>query len=293
MTVYSSLKDRVVIVTGGARGFGRIMAMALLEQGVRLMLTGARSQENLDETVASADALYPGRCLGMLADVSDFAACKAVAEAVEGKFGRIDVLINNAGRPSSEAAPVPGERYAFWNADVDGYRRIVDTNFVGPFLMAKAVAPGMVARGFGKIINISTSRPTMIGKGANPYGACKAGLEASSVVWAKDLDGTGVTVNVLLPGGPSDTGLIWGSSIGTRATPNFKAGKGALGQEGLVEGGLLPPEIMAAPALWLCADDSNAINGRRIAARDWDSDLPPAQAAERALQAPHSPPSVM
>jgi 3-oxoacyl-[acyl-carrier protein] reductase len=133
---------------------------------------------------------------------------------------------------------------------------------------------------------------TRVLQSGGPYGACKAALEASSVTWAKDLEGSGVTVNVLLPGGPADTALIAGP-VGGRAIPNFKAGKGPIGQEGKVVGGLLPPDIMAPPTLWLCADESSAYNGRRIVARDWDPDLPVAEALAAAMQPKGGDPLIM
>ena len=255
MTRYPSLDGRVVLITGGARGLGLVMASALLEQGARLMLTAGHSKAELDQAVADANARYAGACRRLIADVTEWRDCVAAATAAIEAFGRIDVLINNAAQPSYAAALEPGKPYPFWAADIDGHRRMVDTNFTGPFQMARAVVPAMVARSFGKLINISTSRPTMVLNAAGPYGPCKAGLEAMSVAWAKDLDGTGVSVNVLLPGGPADTVLIWGEGVGSRVAPDFRAGKGPRGLEGRVEGGLLPPEIMGPPILWLCADE--------------------------------------
>jgi len=296
MIKYPSLKDRVVIITGGGRGLGKIMALALLEQGARTMLTAARSADELADTLAVAELIAPGACRVMTADVSDFAACQKVAAETKAVFGRIDVLINNAARApfAPGATATPGVRPKFWEAAVDTYEHMVSTNFVGPFLMAKAVLPDMLAQGFGKIINISTSRPTMLFSGSGPYGACKAGLEAATVAWAKDLEGTGVTANVLLPGGPADTALLPGGGKGDLVDRAYRAGKGPLGLEGQGGGkGVLPPEIMAPPALWMCADESNATNGRRFVARDWDPELPAQEAVANAMQPQNAAPLVM
>lgn len=291
---YPSLEDRVVLITGGARGLGRVMALDLLAQGARLMLTAARSQGELDDTLKASDAIAPDRTRTMLADVSVWGHCQKVAAETKAAFGRIDVLINNAARSPFEPDAVPGVRPKFWEAEVEDYQRMVDTNFVGPFLMAKAVIPDMIAAGFGKIINISTSRSTMLVSGSGPYGACKAGLEAATVAWARDLEGTGITANVLLPGGPADTALLPGGGKGDLVDVSFKAGKGPLGLEGQGSGdGALPPEIMGPPTLWLCADDSNDYSGRRVVARDWDPDLPPEQAVAMAMQPRGGPPRVM
>jgi 3-oxoacyl-[acyl-carrier protein] reductase len=229
----------------------------------------------------------------MTADVTDPAACERVVAQTLAEFGRVDVLVNNAARPSWEASrPRPDGVKKFWEADLDGFHRMVQTNFIGPFHMTRLAVPPMVAAGFGRIVNISTSRSTMAAQSGSPYGACKAALEASSVLWAKDLAGTGVTVNVLLPGGASDTALIPGP-IGGRAMPGFKPGKGPVGEEGKVVGGLLPPEVMAAPILWLAADESSAYTGRRIVGRDWDPDLPPDEAVARAMAPKADQPTVM
>ena len=117
----------------------------------------------------------------------------------------------------------------------------------------------------------------MVRTGYCPYGPSKAALEAMSVVWAKDLQGTGVTVNVLLPGGASDTRLI----------PGLGAGRtGADGQ-------LLPPALMRNPALWLMTEAGDDVTGERYIARLWRDDLPPAAAAPRARSERHELPAVM
>jgi NAD(P)-dependent dehydrogenase (short-subunit alcohol dehydrogenase family) len=117
----------------------------------------------------------------------------------------------------------------------------------------------MLERGFGKIINISTSDQTMIRNGYAPYGPTKAFLEAASRVWAADLAGTGVDVNVLLPGGAADTDLL-------PPSPNKKG----------ADGNLLAPSVMRAPVCWLASDASNGITGARYIARLWDDAHPDA-----------------
>lgn len=295
MATYPSLRGRSVLITGAGRGFGRLMALGLVAQGARVLGTSARAADELAATAADANrAAQHGGCFEpLLADVSVAADCeRAVAQAVA-KFGRIDVLVNNAARGPTEADPNYFlAKPKFWQADPVAYRTMVETNLIGAFLMARAATPPMVAQGFGRIVNISTSLPTMVMQGLAPYGALKAALETSSVVWARDLEGTGVTVNVLLPGGPADTALIPGGTVGTRAIAGFAAGKGARGDEGRV-GGILPAEIMVEPTLWLCADESSAFTGRRIVAKDWDPNLPPNEAAAGAMQLQHPAPRIM
>lgn len=274
-----TLRGRKAIVTGGGRGLGRVMALALTGAGVDVAITGARSIAELDDTVAAANCAGGGRCVAMAADVADAAACAQVVRRVEELFGGIDILVNNAARGPTEQASSTTNQGAppFWDADPDAWLRMMTTNIGGPFLMARFCAPLMIRAGHGRIINISTSRPTMVLPRAGPYGATKAALEACTRIWAGELAGTGVTVNVLLPGGPSDTALIPGP-VGGRSN-GHRAGKEPRGIEGPVEGGLLPPGIMAPPLLWLASDEAGTINGRRFVARDWDPDLPLAQAA--------------
>jgi 3-oxoacyl-[acyl-carrier protein] reductase len=131
--------------------------------------------------------------------------------------------------------------------------------------MTRSVVPAMMARGFGKIINISANERTMVRKNLSPYGPSKAFLEACSRIWAQDLSGTGVTVNVLLPGGVVDTAAD-------------VSGVAAEGKS------FLPASVMVLPLLWLASDESNAHNGERFIANLWDDSLPLAARIERARQ---------
>ena len=312
---YSSLAGRSIVITGAGRGFGRLMALALLHSGANVLGTAARNGGELAKTAAlaggeaTADAAEAfslaagqsacgvasvrGRFIGIIADVSDYAACeRTVARALQ-EFGRVDVLINNAARGPLEA----NDNYflakpKFWEAKPDAWQTMIETNLIGAFFMARAIAPQLIANKFGRIINISTSLPTMVMPGLAAYGASKGGLEVASILWARDLADSGVTVNVLLPGGPADTALIPGGVVGMRAKADFRQGKGARGDEGRV-GGILPAEVMIAPTLWLCADESSGYTGRRLIAKDWDPDLDAADAAVGCMQPQHAAPRIM
>ena len=298
MHVYPSLRGRVVLVTGAGRGFGRLMSVALAEQGAQVLGTSARNRDELDATAAAVDAAAAaagrgGRFVGTLADVSSEADCAATAALALREFGRIDALVNNAARGPMEANPnYFAEKPKFWSAPPDAWRRMIETNLIGVFLMTRAVVAGMVERGWGRIINISTSHPTMVMQGLAAYGAAKAGVEAATVMWAKDLAGTGVTANVLLPGGPADTALVPGGGAGKLAPADYRAGKGPTGDEGRI-GGILPAEVIVPPTLWLCADESSAFNGRRIVGKDWDPEVAPEVAVAKAMQPQGVAPRIM
>lgn len=292
MRLYPCLANRSVLITGGGRGFGKVFAEVFAAQGAHVLITGARNGAELTDTADQINARGAGQCETLVSDVGDWRDAQAAVAQAHEAFGGPDILINNAARgPSHAMADFRlDQRAPFWDADADAFMEQLLVNVGGPFLMAKAALPHMLERGFGRIINISTSRSTMVLKGAGAYGSSKAALEAASVVWARDLQDSGVTVNVLAPGGASDTALIPGDNIGARAPQGYRAGQAAPGDEG-TGGFLLPASIMAPPALFLASMLAADVNGGRFIAKDWNDALPPADAAARAravrIEAPH------
>lgn len=291
---YPCLENRSVLVTGGGRGFGAVFAEAFAAQGANVLITGARDASELAATARRIDARGQGRCLPLRADVGVWRDAQAAVNRSRAAFGGLDILINNAARGPVYAMPDfrLDRRAPFWEAEPQAFIEQLAVNVGGPFMMAKAALPHMTAQGFGRIINISTSRSTMVLQGAGAYGPSKAALETASRVWARDLEGTGVTVNVLAPGGASDTALIPGENIGARAPLDYRSGKTQPGDEGTGDF-LLPASIMAAPALWLASLQAADLNGARFIAKDWDDDLPPTEAAARARAVTIATPHVM
>jgi NAD(P)-dependent dehydrogenase (short-subunit alcohol dehydrogenase family) len=253
------LDGRMAIVTGAASGMGRVMARALAAAGAKVAAVDIDAA-GLDRL--AAEPVFAGKFLGVAADVPKAADCRAAVRRVVETFGALDILINCAGVSMSSAAPDKAARIKFFDADAEGWQRILTINCIGAFLMARFAAEPMIKRGWGRIINVTTSFDTMLAAGLSAYGASKAGLEAMSVAWSKDLEGTGVTVNVLVPGGPTDTPGF------------FPPGKPR-------PAALLDPEIMGVPAAWLASPQSDGISACRFIARDWDASLPPAEAAAR------------
>jgi 3-oxoacyl-[acyl-carrier protein] reductase len=256
MPADSSLADRVVVVTGGSRGIGREIALALVEAGARVAIVATAESPQLEETVKAVEASGGrGRVLSLIGDVRSVTDCERVAGDVLKAFGSIDVLFNNAalGMPTvfdGDTAPPP-----FWQIEPKRWSALVDTNINGVFLMTRAVMPAMLAQRFGKIVNLSTNARTMVRKQGSPYGPSKVFVEAASRAWAQDLQGTGVTVNVLVPGGAIDT-----SRTMVLAAPRGNA--------------FIPISVMRPPALWLASDLSNAHSGDRFIARLWNEELP-------------------
>src|SRR6516225_501979 len=226
--------DLAVIVTGGARGLGRAMALGLAKAGVRVAVADLPSSQ---------------------ADMRELAEL-ARAQRVEERIHPIDCDVT---RWDDCTAAV---RKAVERVGADTWRNAIDVNFNGPFLMAKAVAPTLVAQGWGRIVNIETSNYTMMMEGFSPYGPSKAALEAATVIWAKDLAGTGVSVNALAPGGPANTRMIPATEVADRST-------------------LIQPEVMIAPIVWLMSPRSDLVTGRRIIAKEWDAARLASEPAEK------------
>jgi NAD(P)-dependent dehydrogenase (short-subunit alcohol dehydrogenase family) len=255
---------RVAIVTGAGRGLGRAMALGLVRAGFRVAIIAARTRDEIEAVASDAPhgCIYP-----VVADVSSESACAALVKTVEAQLGPIDILVNNAGRGMrsvSERFLVEPTR--FWEVAPETWRMIIDTNVNGPFLMSRALAPGMVSRGWGRIINVSVSRETMQRRGFSPYGPSKAALESETAIWAQDLAGTGVTVNALLPGGATQTGMV-PDEIPTELRQR-----------------LISPEIIVPPLLWLVSDAAGECNGKRIIASRWDTNLHPDEASSKASE---------
>ncbi len=143
------------------------------------------------------------------------------------------------------------------------WRLFVAVHNNAPMALSRAVVHEMMARGWGRIVNVTTSLGTMIREGSPTYGPSKAALEAFSAIMAKDLAGTGVTVNVLVPGGVTNTLMV-----------PLEAGYN--------RGEMIQPEVMAPPLVWLVSEAAAEITGRRFLAVHWDPKLPPAEAAEKA-----------
>ena len=259
-TQSNTLEGRVAIVTGAASpiGMGRSITTGLVRAGARVAMLDV-NEDWLDQSandmreIGGDDAVLP-----IVADVTDPESVESAVQRTINEMGGLHILVNNAGinaRTGGFGARAAGSQNDFWTLPADAWLRVISVNLSGPFLMSHAVAPHMIEQGFGRIIGVTTSMDTMWRKGGAPYGPSKAGHEALVAIMAQDLEGTGVTANVLTPGGATATNMV-------------------IPPEGATTDALIQPEAMQSPAVWIASDDASHWNGRRIIAYYWDDSLP-------------------
>ena len=252
---------KTAIVTGAASGIGRAMALGLATSGIDVLAVD-RAAEALATVAKSAEGL-PGRYIAHPADLSQADSFDSIAQTALGLSGRIDILVNNAGiGQASVKADQRRNPIRFWEIDPAQWSRFLAVNATAPIMMARAVVPHMLKVNQGRVITVTTSLGTMVREGYLLYGSSKAAAESAMAVLAADLKGTGVTANVLVPGGTTNTPLV-GDESGNRDK-------------------MLQPAIMVPPLLWLVSDAAASVSGRRFVAADWDTNLPADQAAEKA-----------
>jgi NAD(P)-dependent dehydrogenase (short-subunit alcohol dehydrogenase family) len=251
-------EHNAVILTGAASGIGLAMTMGLLEAGYDLTAVD-RDAKGLADLATRAHGLRGG-LQTVAADLAHPDSIAHVAGAALIRYGRIDALVNNAGIGQ---ASVHRQRrpIRFWETTPEQWARFMAVNAAAPINMTRAVLPHMLAGKRGCIITVTTSLGTMVREGYLLYGSSKAAAESAMAVLAADLAGTGVTANVLVPGGATDTPLVGDA-------PNREK--------------MLRPAIMVPPLLWLLSDEARSVNAKRFIAADWDAALPPSRAAEKA-----------
>jgi NAD(P)-dependent dehydrogenase (short-subunit alcohol dehydrogenase family) len=239
------------------------VVLGLLAAGIRVAGVD-RDREPLEALAASAGEEDKADDLLILqTDLTNDSAAEEITRATRARFGRIHILVNNAGiGPGAIRRDSWQHPLKFWEITPDQWRRFVAVHTTAPLTLTNAVVPEMMRQGWGRIINVTTSLGTMINPGFPTYGPSKAALEALSAIMAKDLDGTGVTVNVLVPGGITNTPMV--------------------SESGFDRAKMIQPEVMAPPLLWLVSDAAEKVTGRRFIAVHWDTKLPPEEAAEKA-----------
>jgi len=236
-TTYDSLRDKVVIVTGAGKGIGRAIAERFAGQGCKLVVNDI-DEPGIAETVAAIEAAG-GTAMAAVADVSNSGQVNAMIDATMEAYGRIDVVVNNAG--------IVSPMLHFFDADEKWWRRIVDVNLTGHFLVSHPAARIMAKQGGGCIINMSSGGATRAHRAFTAYDATKGGIEALTRAMAIDLAGYGIRVNALMPG-----------SIDTNSQGEDYRKKSGVN---IPLGHVGEPADMTGAALFLASDDASYITG--------------------------------
>jgi NAD(P)-dependent dehydrogenase (short-subunit alcohol dehydrogenase family) len=261
------LQGRTALVTGAAGGIGTELTRALLQAGAAVTASDVseKSLFALNEKM-QAEGLAE-RLLCHAFDVSDNAACVAAVAATAERFGGLDILVNNAGLGMGA---IRDDHFVnlvgIEEIEPEVWDRFVRTNLSGAWYLTRAAVPGMKRKGWGRIVTVTTSMFTMLRGKFHPYGPSKAALEAMSAGHAQEFAEDGITVNVIVPGGPTDTAMVPESS-------------------GLKRADLIRPVQMTYPLLWLCSTAADAATGKRYVAAHW-AEHASSEVARAASEAP-------
>jgi NAD(P)-dependent dehydrogenase (short-subunit alcohol dehydrogenase family) len=263
------MEQRVAIITGGLRGLGRAMTFGLAREGHDVVAVG-----HIDTDIAeveSAAANVKGRILPIIADLRRPAECDRIVAMTLERFRAVHILVNNAGLTFTTIDPARfrrAEPQKFWQVSDSIARAVIETNYLAADQMARRAAPIMVEQGWGRIVNVTTKLDTMNRPHTSPYGASKAALEMATEVWAKEVEGTGLTINIVNPGAGANT-------------PGMADEMRRMSREGRAPR-LVEPEEMVPPLLYVVSREADQVNGWRFDANLWDASLPPVEAARRA-----------
>ncbi len=239
-----SLRNQVALITGASRGLGRALAVEFAKQGAQLVINSRSASANdLRETEAILRALN-APVLRVIADVSQRADVERLAGEALARFGRVDILVNNA----SALGPTPMPFLA--DTPIEEFENVLRTNVTAPFMLTRALIGQMLARGAGSIINVSSDAGVVGYPTWGAYGVSKAALDHMTRVWAAELEGTGVRINSVDPG-DMDTAMKRASE------PDGDASQWA------------KPETVTHVFVYLASNASNEINGKRFLAQQF------------------------
>ena len=265
------MEERVAIVTGGLSGLGKAMALGLAREGCRVLAVGHIAADAAALEREATEAQLAARLKLLVIDLREPGACDRAVAAAKAAFGPADILVNNAGLTFTYIDPPRYRRptiQRFWEVGDDIVENVVAVNLLAADRMARRLAAQMVGRGWGRIVNVTTKLDTMNRAGTHPYGATKAALEMATEVWAKETEGTGLTINIVNPGAGANT-------------PGMAEEMREMSREGRAAR-LVEPEEMVPPLLYVVSREADRVNGWRFDANLWDASLPPAEAARRA-----------
>ena len=242
-----SLKGKVAWVTGGAYGIGFAMAEALALAGAKIVIN-CRREEKLAEALA-AFRKKGIEAVGYAADVTEEAQIQALVSKIEADLGTIDILVNNAGII---------KRIPMTEMSAEDFRQVIDIDLIGPFLCAKAVIPGMIRKGHGKIINVCSMMNELGRETVSAYASAKGGLKMLTRNICAEYGGANIQCNGIGPGyiaTPQTEPLRQPQADGSRHPfDQFIVSKTPAGRWGT-------PEDLMGPVVFLASDASDFVNG--------------------------------
>ncbi|MHB0805470.1 SDR family NAD(P)-dependent oxidoreductase [Stutzerimonas nitrititolerans] len=240
------MKDKVVIITGAAQGIGATYARALAAEGARIVIADVLDGSSLVAELESMGA----EAIALTTDVTDEASAATMATAAMERFGQIDVLVNNAAIYASL------KMKGFEDIDLAEWDKVMAVNVRGPFICARAVAPYMKQRGYGRIINISSGTPFKGTPGLLHYVTSKGAILALTRALARELGDYGISVNTLAPGLVLSEGVVANAEMRERLTAPVIASRA-------IKRDQLPGDLIG-PLLFLACDDSAFMTGETV-----------------------------
>jgi NAD(P)-dependent dehydrogenase (short-subunit alcohol dehydrogenase family) len=238
------MEGKVCLITGSSRGLGRALALEFGRRGAKLVINSrASSEKELKETERELREMGV-QVLSVVADVSSRTDVERLAGAALGRFGRVDVLVNNA----SALGPTPMPYLIDY--PIEDFEQVTRTNMLGPFMLIRSIVGQMIARGSGSIINVSSDAGVVGYSTWGAYGVSKAALDQLTRTWAAELDGTGVRANSVDPGDMN-------TAMKRASDPEGDSSEWA------------DPTSVTPVFVYLASDESAQVNGQRFLAQEF------------------------
>lgn len=239
---------RVAVVTGGGGGIGSAVCRQFAQEGAKVAVLDLNAEAA--ETTADSIRGEDREALALVVDISQHDAVRLAVDQTQERLGAIDVLVNNAGW--DWFCPFVNTDPAFW-------QKVIDINLIGPLNMHHAVLPGMIGRGYGRVVNVASDAARVGSSGESVYAACKAGMMGLSKTLAREHARDGITFNVVCPG-PTDTALFEGYALGAGNPEKLREGI----RRAIPMGRIGQPDDISGTIAFLASDDAAYVTGQVI-----------------------------
>jgi len=247
------LKGFNIFITGGSSGIGYEMAKELLSHEATVVIAahnGDKLNKAYEKLKKEGFDVY-----SIVLDVRDEKSVEKAVTWYNEHFDHLDMLINNAGLGNNAPGMKFGEKSHFYDIPTSSFKAIVETNFTGNFLVSRAFVPIMIKNGRGRIVNVTTNDGTMTLKGMIPYGPSKAAVETMSTILSEELNELNITVNLICPGGATDTGMLTDEMKEFFDKNNLP---------------VLKPNILNKTILFLSSPNADGLTGEKIIGKEFN-----------------------